>query len=288
VTHSAWPFVTVGVSVVAIATARLLRPPLQRAVLPLSACAIFIALWQLGCELKRYELRRPDGSVRLIEIFPTPAQTLVALGSMSTDGTLLRYTVASLYRVGVGFGLAVLVGVPLGLLTGWSTRTFWAVNPMVQILRPISPLAWIPVAILWFGVEDAAAIFLIFLCSIFPIVTGAIAAVHSIPTVFVRTARNFRLKRSELFRYIVFPACLPQIVTSLRMALGVAWLVIVAAEMIAVQSGLGYVITDARNGNNYPRVLAAMVCIGLIGLGLDTGIRQLQRLDEVRWGFSKV
>ena len=99
---------------------------------------------------------------------------------------------------------------------------------------------------------------------------------------------NFRLKRSELFRYIVFPACLPQIVTSLRMALGVAWLVIVAAEMIAVQSGLGYVITDARNGNNYPRVLAAMVCIGLIGLGLDAMIRQLQKLDEVRWGFSKV
>jgi NitT/TauT family transport system permease protein len=287
VIHSAWPFVTVAGSLAAIAAARLLRPALQRALLPLAAFAIFVALWQVGCELKRYELHQPDGTVRWIEVFPTPAQTLAELGDMSTDGTLLRYTVASLYRVGVGFGLAVLFGVPIGLLAGWSTRTFWALNPMVQILRPISPLAWIPVAILWFGVEDAAAIFLILLCSIFPIVTGTIAAVHSIPTVFVRTARNYRLKRRELFRYIVFPACLPQIITSLRMALGIAWLVIVAAEMIAVQSGLGYVITDARNGNNYPRVLAAMVCIGAIGLGLDAVIRQLQKLDEVRWAFSK-
>lgn len=287
--YSTWPFVTIAVALIAIAGSRIFKEPVQKLVLPLAAATIGIALWQLGCEAKQYPLKDSKGNViRLIEVFPTPWQTLQELGRMATDGTLLRYTVASLYRVAVGFGLAVAIGIPLGLIAGWSTRTFWAINPTVQALRPISPLAWIPVAILWFGVEDLAAIFLIFLCSLFPIVTGTVTAVHSIPTVFVRSARNFHLKRHELFRHVVFPACLPQIVTSLRIALGIAWLVIVAAEMIAVQSGLGYVITDARNGNNYPRVLAAMVCIGLIGCALDFGVRQLQKLDEVRWGFSKV
>jgi NitT/TauT family transport system permease protein len=171
---------------------------------------------------------------------------------------------------------------------GWSARGFRALNPISQAMRPISPLAWIPIAVLWFGVEDASAIFLIFISSIFPILTGAFTAVHTIPSVYVRSARNFGLKRSELFRYVVFPAALPQIITSLRLALGIAWMVIVAAEMIAVQSGLGYVITDARNGNNYARVCAAMVCIGLLGVVLDFGMRQLQKHDEVRWGFSRV
>lgn len=286
-TYSLWPFVTIALSLTAIAASGLFRRSVQRLLLPLATAAILVSLWQLGSELKRYQLREPDGIVRLIQIFPTPWDTLRELGHMSSDGTLLRYTVASLFRVAAGFGLAVLIGVPLGLVAGWSTRTYWAMNPVIQVLRPISPIAWIPVAILWFGVEDEAAIFLIFICSVFPIVTGAISAVHSIPIVFVRSARNFRLKRSELFRYVVFPACLPQVITSLRLALGIAWLVIVAAEMIAVQSGLGFVITDARNGNNYPRVLAAMVCIGLIGCALDWGMRQLQKLDEVRWGFSK-
>jgi len=285
--YSLWPFLAIAGGIAVILGSRRLGESLQKVVLPLSAAVIGVSLWQLACEFKSYELRAPDGSVRLIEVFPTPWQTLVELARMLQDGTLLRYTIASLYRVAVGFGLAAAIGIPVGLVAGWSTRAYRTINPLVQGLRPISPLAWIPVAILWFGVEDASAIFLIFLSSFFPIITGAMTAVHSIPTVFLRSARNFRLGRAELFRYVVFPAALPQIITSLRMALGIAWLVIVAAEMIAVQSGLGYVITDARNGNNYPRVLAAMVCIGLIGIVLDLGVRQLQKLDEVRWGFSK-
>lgn len=285
--YSLWPFLTIAAACLAIVGSRWLPERVQKFLLPLSAAWIGIALWHLSCEYKSYPLRQPDGSVRIIEVFPTPWQTLQDLILMFQDGTLVRYSIASLYRVAVGFGLAVAIGIPLGLWAGWSTRTFQTINPLVQGLRPISPLAWIPVAILWFGVKDGAAIFLIFLASLFPIVTGSMTAVHSIPIVFLRSARNFRLGRLELFRYVVFPASLPQIITSLRMALGIAWLVIVAAEMIAVQSGLGYVITDARNGNNYPRVLAAMVSIGMIGVVLDFGVRQLQKLDEVRWGFSK-
>ncbi|MCK6445478.1 MAG: ABC transporter permease [Planctomycetes bacterium] len=287
--YELWPFITVALAATVFFGSRLLKERAQQIVLPLATFAVFVSFWQFGCDLKKYELRDPaTGTVKLLEVFPTPGQTALELGRMLQDGTLLRYTVASLYRVAIGFGLAVLIGTPLGLWMGWSTRAFRAVNPLAQGLRPISPIAWIPVAILWFGVEDASAIFLIFIATIFPIVTGAYTAVHSIPSVYVRSARNFGLERTELFRYVVFPASLPQIIGSLRLALGIAWMVIVAAEMIAVQSGLGYVITDARNGNNYARVCGAMVCLGVLGILLDLGMRQLQKLDEVRWGFSNV
>jgi NitT/TauT family transport system permease protein len=105
--------------------------------------------------------------------------------------------------------------------------------------------------------------------------------------VYVRSAQNFGLEGMELFRRVVLPACLPQIITSLRLALGIAWMVIVAAEMIAVDSGLGYLIMDARNANYYDRVVGAMITIGLIGILLDAGMRRLERIDEVRWGFTK-
>jgi len=114
------------------------------------------------------------------------------------------------------------------------------------------------------------------------------AAVHGIPAAYVRSAQNFRLSGFELYRRVLFPASLPQIVTSMRIALGVSWMVIVAAEMIAVDSGLGYLIMDARNANNYARVCGGMMCIGFVGVGLDWCIRRLEHLDEVRWGLSKL
>ena len=169
-----------------------------------------------------------------------------------------------------GFTLAVVLGVPLGLLLGWYGRAFQAFNPLIQMLRPISPIAWIPVAILWFGVSDAAPIFLIFLASFFTITVASTAAVQNMQPVYLRAARNFGLSRMQLFRRVIFPACLPQIITGIRLALGVAWLVVVAAEMIAVNSGLGYLIIDARNaGKRYDLVVAGMVMIGVIGLILD-------------------
>jgi len=156
------------------------------------------------------------------------------------------------------------------------------------VLRPISPIAWIPVAILWFGVSDLAPIFLIFLASLFPIVTSAMAAVQNIQLNYIRAARNFGIGGLELFKKVVLPASLPQILTGLRLALGIAWLVVVAAEMIAVNSGLGYLIIDARNaGKRYDLVVAGMAMIGLIGLGLDFLVRRMETLDEVRWGLSR-
>jgi NitT/TauT family transport system permease protein len=160
-------------------------------------------------------------------------------------------------------------------------------NPLIQILRPISPIAWIPVAILWFGVADTAPVFLIFLASVFPITVSSMAAVQNMQPVYIRAAQNFGVKGLPLFRRVIFPAALPQIITGVRIALGVAWLVVVAAEMIAVNSGLGYLIIDARNaGKRYDLVVAGMVMIGLIGLGLDLLVRRLERFDEVRWGYA--
>jgi NitT/TauT family transport system permease protein len=131
-------------------------------------------------------------------------------------------------------------------------------------------------------------VFLIFLASVFPICTATIAAVRNIPLVHLRAAQNFGIRGPAFFTRILFPAALPQIITGLRIALGVAWLVVVAAEMIAVDSGLGYLIIDARNaGKRYDLVVAGMVLIGAIGLILDLAIRRLERLDEVRWGFPR-
>jgi NitT/TauT family transport system permease protein len=253
-----------------------MKARLTSVMLPLLVAALLLVLWQAAVVV--------SGTA----IFPRPFQVLVGMGELARKGLLLKYIVASLFRVASGFLLALLVGVPLGLLLGWFVRAFQAFNPIIQVMRPISPIAWIPVAILWFGVSDLAPIFLIFLASLFPIMTATMSAVQNIQLVYLRAARNFGLNRWRLFTRVIFPAALPQIITGVRLALGVAWLVVVAAEMIAVNSGLGYLIIDARNaGMRYDLVVAGMVLIGLIGLALDFWMRSLERLDEVRWGFNR-
>jgi len=245
-------------------------------VLPLGTMVLFLIIWD-ACV-------RWSGS----DLFPKPIEVFRGIMELASKGLLLKYIVASLFRVTWGFGLAVLVGVPLGLALGWFRPAFQALNPMIQIFRPISPIAWIPVAILWFGVDDTAPVFLIFLASVFPITVSAMAAVQNMQSVYLRAAQNFGLGGLQLFRRIILPASLPQIITGIRIALGVAWLVVVAAEMIAVNSGLGYLIIDARNaGKRYDLVVAGMVMIGFIGLGLDLLVRQLENFDEVRWGIGQ-
>jgi NitT/TauT family transport system permease protein len=237
--------------------------------------SVLIASWQIAV--------RGSGN----EILPTPSEVFFGLGELVHKGLLVKYVVASLFRVTWGFSLAVIVGVPLGLTLGWFRPAYEALNPFIQFLRPISPIAWIPLAILWFGVSDAAPIFLIFLSSVFPITVSASAAVQNLQTVYLRAARNFGLGGFELFRRVILPATFPQVLTGLRIALGVAWLVVVAAEMIAVNSGLGYLIIDARNaGKRYDLVVAGMVIIGSIGLVLDLLMRRLERIESLRWGFA--
>ena len=221
-------------------------------------------------------------------VFPTPWQVVTGTLELMRDGSLWEHIGASLLRVASGFGLAVLFAVPVGLWMGWVRGAYLTLNPVFQMLRPISPIAWIPIAILWFGVGDASPIFLIFMASVFPMIVQTVEGVHGIEARYLRAAANFGVPRSTLIRQVVIPAALPQVIVGMRIGLGVAWLVVVAAEMIALHSGLGYLIIDSRNaGNRYDLVVAGMIIIGLIGLLLDGLMRRLEGMDAVRWRYAR-
>jgi NitT/TauT family transport system permease protein len=241
---------------------------------PLLAAGLLLALWHYSVIWAA------------TKVFPSPLSVEKGLAELLRKHVLWSDIGDSLRRVALGFGAAAIVGVPLGLTLGWYPALNQVLNPVLQILRPISPIAWIPVAIIFFGIGDRAAIFLIFLGSFFPIVVACVSGVSNVPAIFRRAGRNFGLSPTQILARVVFPAALPQILIGLRIALGVAWLVVVAAEMIAVDSGLGYLVIDSRNsGKRYDLVVAAMLMIGLIGLALDFGFRRLERIRSVRWGF---
>jgi NitT/TauT family transport system permease protein len=243
---------------------------------PVAFVALLLAVWQLGV---RYDPAH---------LLPGPLGVAAGMADLLQHGLLIKYVVASLFRVTWGFLLAAVLAVPLGLAIGWYRRAEMAFNPLVQLLPPISPLAWIPLAILWFGVGDLAAVSLIFIGCFLPLLATAITAVRNIPPVYVQAGRNFGLSPANLLRRVLYPAVLPQLMVGLRITLGIAWLVVVAAEMIAVNSGLGFLIVDARNaGNRYDLVVAGMVMIGIIGLLLDMGMRALERVPSLRWGYSE-
>jgi NitT/TauT family transport system permease protein len=253
-----------------------LESPMAVVVLPMMVCCGVLIAWELSVRFSQSDL------------FPGPISVSFGMRELVERGLLFKYIIASLYRVTWGFTLAVLLGVPLGLLIGWFRPAYLALNPFIQVLRPISPIAWIPLSILWFGISDASPIFLIFLASVFPITVSACAAVRNLQPVYIRAAENFELSGWQLFRRVILPGTLPQVITGIRIALGIAWLVVVAAEMVAVNSGLGYLIIDARNaGKRYDLVVSGMLVIGLIGLVLDWIVRSIERFDEVRWGYSE-
>jgi NitT/TauT family transport system permease protein len=244
---------------------------------PLFATALLLLLWHFSVVW--------SGT----KIFPSPRDVGKGMVELFRHHVLWADIRDSLRRVLIGFGIAIVLGVPIGLLLGWYPAANQVVNPVMQILRPISPIAWIPVAIIFFGIGDGAAIFLIFLGSFFPIVVACINGVSNVPSVHRRAGRNFGLTPAQLLTRVVFPAALPQILVGLRIALGIAWLVVVAAEMIAVDSGLGYLVIDSRNsGKHYDLVIAAILLIGVIGLILDFIFRSLERLKPLRWGFRNV
>lgn len=253
-----------------------LREPakVEKLLWPLLASACLLLLWHFGVVWTH------------TKVFPSPLDVEKGMAELLRKGVLWSYIADSLRRVAIGFGAAALVGIPLGLALGWYPAANQVVNPVVQLLRPISPIAWIPVAIIFFGVGDRAAIFLIFLSAFFPIVVTCVNSVSSVPAMFRQAGLNFGLTPPQLLARVIFPAALPQILVGLRIALGIAWLVVVAAEMIAVNSGLGYLVIDSRNaGKRYDLVVAAILLIGIIGLALDMCFRKLEVLRSVRWGF---
>jgi NitT/TauT family transport system permease protein len=244
--------------------------------LSLSGVAALLLAWDLA-------VRAKSGG-----LLPGPWAVARAIAELAANGLLWKHLVASLFRVSWGYVAAVGLALPVGIYLGSARRSEQAVGPFLELLRPISPLAWIPLAILWLGVGDQAAIAIIFLASFLPLTLSVKDAVHRIPQVHLQAGRNFGLGAGAMVRQVVFPAILPQLIVGLRLTLGIAWLVVVAAEMIAVNSGLGFLIIDARNaGNRYDLVLAGMALIGLVGLGLDVAMRRLERLPALRWGYAE-
>jgi NitT/TauT family transport system permease protein len=241
---------------------------------PLLAAALLLATWHYSVIWTA------------TKVFPSPLSVEKGLVELFHKHVLWADISDSLRRVAIGFGAAAIIGIPLGLTLGWYPALNQIFNPTLQILRPISPIAWIPVAIIFFGIGDKPATFLVFLGAFFPIVVACVSGVSSVPSIYRRAGRNFGLSPAQILTKVVFPAALPQILIGLRIALGIAWLVVVAGEMIAVDSGLGYLVIDSRNsGKRYDLVVAAMLLIGVIGLALDILFRRLEKIRSVRWGF---
>ena len=247
----------------------------KRTAQSIAGIALLIVLWAIAI--------RASGT----RILPGPWKVVRAIAELTRNGLLIKHVVASLFRVTWGYLSAVALGIPLGLCLGWFRRGERTLNPILQLFRPISPLAYIPIAILWFGVGDLAAIFIIFVASFLPLTLTAMNAVHHIPEVHLNAGRNFGLSSAQLVRHVIYPAVLPQLLVGMRLALGIAWLVVVAAEMIAVNSGLGFLIIDSRNaGGRYDLVIAGMVLIGAVGLCLDVAMRRMERSRGLRWSST--
>jgi NitT/TauT family transport system permease protein len=245
--------------------------------LPLLVMVIAVAFWYLLSLLDVF----PQS------VFPSPLAVAQGLGEEVISGRLANDLVASLFRVTTGFLLAVALGVPTGLWLGHHVRSRLALLPAINFFRSLSPLAWIPFAILWFGIGDLPAIFLIFMACFFPIVVATVAAVSSIPSIYFRVARDYRFSGMELLTKVTLPAIAPQVITALRLTAGLAWLVVVAAEMIAGRDGLGFAIWDARNGLRMDLLVAGMVVIGVIGVIIDRVLIRLTRIHSVRWGYER-
>ncbi len=198
------------------------------------------------------------------------------------SGELVQDAAGSLYRVLAGFVVGAALAVPLGLLMGASERAYRLCNPLLQILRPIPPIAYIPLSILWFGLGNAPAIFLIAIGAFFPVLMNTVAGVRAVDGIFLRAARNLGAGRATIFRRVMLPAAMPYILTGMRVGIGTAFIVVIVAEMIAVNNGLGFRILEAREYFWSDKIIAGMLSIGLIGLAIDQAMSRINT-HLLRW-----
>ncbi|MDI7491266.1 nitrate ABC transporter permease [Cronobacter dublinensis] len=218
--------------------------------------------------------------------FPTPLSTLDSALTLFADPFYNEgpndqgigwNVLASLSRVAVGFGLAALVGIPLGFLIGRFTFLGRMFNPLIALLRPVSPLAWLPIGLLLFQKAEPASSWTIFICSVWPMVINTAEGVKRIPEDYLNVARVLQLSEWTVMRRILFPAVLPAVLTGVRLSIGIAWLVIVAAEMLTGGLGIGFWIWNEWNNLNVENILIAIVIIGVVGLLLEQGLMLIAR-----------
>src|SRR5450432_1996474 len=218
---------------------------------------------------------------------PSPLAVMKSFREELSAGRLLNDVIASLWRVALGFVISAVLAIPLGLWMGQHLYARKAFLPMLNFFRFLSPLAWIPFAILWFHIGDKPAVFLIFMAVFFPLVLATMSAVATIPSIYFRVAQDYHYKGLELLTKVTFPAVLPQVITALRVSYGIAWVVIVAAEMVGCQDGLGYGIWEARNGLRLDSAICYMIIISVLGMGIDRLLARLTKLPNVRWGYER-
>jgi nitrate/nitrite transport system permease protein len=253
--------------------AALSREAVSRMILPLFTFGLVIAAW-MGVQVHiAPELPSPVAvAERAAVIFADPFRD--AGPNDKGIGWQLLY---SLGRVSAGFGLAVLVAIPVGFLMGMSKTFNTAWQPLIQILRPVSPLAWLPIGLLLFKAVDPSAIFVIFITCIWPTLLNTAAGVRAIPQDYLNVARVLKLGPLEVARKILLPAARPYILTGMRLSLGIAWMVIVAAEMLTGGIGIGFYVWDEWNNLNVASIIVAIVVIGLVGIALEAVMNVLQR-----------
>jgi ABC-type nitrate/sulfonate/bicarbonate transport system permease component len=220
---------------------------------------------------------------------PSPVEIVLGFRDLLVVGVppgylLHNHMLYSLYRVALGYALACLLAVPMGLFMGWSPRFLEMVRPVIEVVRPIPPLAWIPIAIVWFGLGIKSAAFIIFLGAFFPVLLNTISGVLSINPILVEAARTLHAKEKDIFFKVLFPGAVPSIFVGMRIGVGIGWMTLVAAEFTGVREGygLGYMIMTARDIQRPDEILAGMLVIGLTGLLIDIGLRATEaRL--IRW-----
>ena len=238
-----------------------------------------IAVWQIATtvwEIPSYKL-------------PSPLQVIVSLRDLIVVGLppghlLHTHALYSLERVFLGYSVAVFVGIPLGIAVGWSKRARFLVEPFIELLRPIPPLAWIPIAILWFGIGIKSAAFIIFLGAFFPILLNTSAGVMTVDPLLIEAVKTLNGKPRDIVFKVLIPGSIPSIITGMRIGLGLGWMTLVAAEFSGVKQGygLGYMIMTARDIQRPDMILAGMFFIGVAGFLLDGSLRLLEK-SLVKW-----
>lgn len=209
-------------------------------------------------------------------LLPTPWQVLEAFAALTVRGILPEYILVSLLRILAGFLMAAIVGIGLGVLMGRARALFWLISPLVEVSRPIPPIALLPLVIIWFGIGESARISVIFYGALFPILLNSIQAVQNVDANLIRAAKSLGASDRQVFAFVILPAAFPTIVTGLRLGAGIAFLVLVAAELLAASSGIGYMIMDARDHLFTDRVMVGIIVLGLLGSFLNKVLLYLE------------
>ncbi|MCL1987461.1 MAG: ABC transporter permease [Firmicutes bacterium] len=217
-------------------------------------------------------------------LMPSPGRVAIALWELFTDGWLFGHVWVSFVRFIIGYIAACALAMFLGVIFGWFSTLWRIVEPIVLLLKPISPIAWLPFIMLWFGIGDAPAIFTIAMASFFPMLLATVLAINSVSTSYMNVAANFGLTRFQILYKIVLPASFPKLVQGLHSALTAAWIFLVAGELMGTSEGLGFLINDARQNLRSDLIMAGIVLIGTIGYVFDRFLTLVEKYVSKKWG----